>query len=148
MTGRVKLDLQIPSRLGDPDAIVLTEPGQEHDALPQHAIPGVSVGVVQALVLIGRPLGEQDCSGIFPAKISAQGLFEGAAEEHRRPSVLFFPAIEVAMPISPRAGEVLADLGVAVGHFRPPAGCPDLPGKVLPNGRREQNRRIGAGKRR
>ena len=85
-------------------------------ALPEHAIPGVSVGVVQVLALAGRPLSEQDRSGIFSAKEGAQGSFEGAAEQHRCPGVLLLPAIEIAMPIPPRAGEVLADLGVAVGH--------------------------------
>ena len=55
-------------------------------------------------------------SGIFPAKERAQSQFEGATEEHRRPRVLLLPAIEIAMPIAPRTGEVLADLGVAVGH--------------------------------
>jgi hypothetical protein len=94
----------------------MAEPVQEHDSLPQHTIPGVSVGVVQALALTVRPLGEQGCSGIFPAKIGSQGLFEGAAEEHCRAGVLLLLAIEVAMPITPRAGEVLADLSVAVGH--------------------------------
>ena len=71
---------------------------------------------MQPLILTGRPFGEQDCSGIFPAKIGAQSLFEGAAEEHRRTGIFLLPAIEIAMPIAPRAGEVLADLGVAVGH--------------------------------
>ncbi len=74
----------------------------------QHPIPAVTVGVVQDLVLALRPLGEQDCSGIFPAKIGAQSSFEGAAEKHRRTGVLLLPAIEVAMPITPRAG---SDIG-------------------------------------
>jgi hypothetical protein len=36
--------------------------------------------------------------------------FEGPAEEHGRPGVLLLPAIEITMPIPPRAGEELADL--------------------------------------
>ena len=111
-----EFDLQIPSGLADLDTIVLAEPVQKHDSLPEHAIPGISVGVVQALALASRPLGEQNCSRIFPAKIGAQSLFESAAEQHRRSCVLFLPAIEIAMAIPPRAGEVLTDLGVAVGH--------------------------------
>ena len=59
---------------------------------------------MQAPVLRGRPFGEQDCSGIFPA------------EQHRRPGVLLLPTLEIAMLIKPRAGQVLANLGVAVGH--------------------------------
>src|ERR1017187_65638 len=84
--------------------------------MPENAIPGVSVGIVQVLVLTSRPLVEQDCSGIFPAKKGAQGSFEGAPEEHGRPGIFFSPAIEISMPIAARAGEVLADLGGAVGH--------------------------------
>ena len=70
----------------------------------------------RVLALTGRPLGEQHCSGIFSAKERAQSPFEGATEQHRRSGVLLLPAVEIAMPIAPRAGEVLADLGVAVGH--------------------------------
>lgn len=40
-----ELDLQIPSRPVDRDAIVLTEPVQEHDALPEHAIPGFRIRI-------------------------------------------------------------------------------------------------------
>ena len=71
---------------------------------------------MQILALTGRPLVEQDCSRIFLAKKGAQSSFEGAAEQHRRTGVLLLPAIEVAMPVTPWAGGVLADLGVAVGH--------------------------------
>jgi hypothetical protein len=60
--------------------------------------------------------GEQDGSGIFPAKERAHSPFAGATEEHCRTSVLFLPPIKISMPIPPRAGEVLADLGVAVRH--------------------------------
>src|SRR5579864_5853881 len=103
---------------------------------------------MQALGLTGGPLGEQDGARIFPAKEGTQGLLEGATEQHRRTGVLLLPAIEVAMAIAPRAGEVLADLSVAVGHVRPPVGCPDLPVKAHPSGRLKQSRQGGAGKRR
>src|SRR5258708_5917681 len=49
-------------------------------------------------------------------KHGTQSSFEGATEQHRCTSVFLLPAIEIAMPIAPRAGKVLADLGVAVGH--------------------------------
>src|ERR1017187_3616418 len=75
-----ELDLQIMSRPADLDTIVLAEPGQEHDSLSKHTIPGVSVGVMQALTLTDRPLVEQNCPGIFPAKKGSQGSFEGAAD--------------------------------------------------------------------
>jgi hypothetical protein len=41
-------------------------------------------------------------------------LFEGSAEEHGGPGILLPPAVEITMPIASRAGEVVADLGVAV----------------------------------
>src|SRR5579862_7466344 len=99
---------------------------------------------MQILALTGRPLIEQNGTGIFPAKEGAQGLFEGAPEEYRCAAVLLLPAVEVAMLVSLRTGQVLADLGVAVGHFRPPADCPGLRVKVLPNGRRQRSRQIEA----
>src|ERR1035437_6660548 len=71
---------------------------------------------MQLLGLAGRPLRKQDCSGIFPAKEGTKGLFESATEQHRRTGVLLLPAVKRAMPVAPRAGEILADLGVAVGH--------------------------------
>src|SRR5579864_3058840 len=143
-----EFDLKVALRLADPDTIILAEPGQECDSLPEHAIPGVSVGVMQALGLTRGPLGEQHCSRIFPAKESTQSLFEGTTEQHRGAGVFLLPAIEVAMPITPRAREVLADLGVAVGHIRRPVGCPGLQGKVLPNDWRVRIRRVGTKKHR
>src|SRR5579864_2511345 len=98
-----EFDLQVTLRLADPDPIVLAESGQQCDPLPEHPIPGVSIGVMQALVLTGGPLGEQHCSRIFPAKESSEGLFEGAAEQHRGAGVFLLPAIEIAMPIAPGA---------------------------------------------
>jgi len=100
----------------DLDAIVLAEAGQKHDSLPQYAISGVAVGIVQVLTLAGRPLGEQDGSAVFTPKECTIGSFEGAPEEHYCTGVFLLPPLEIAMPIAPRAGEVLADLGVAVGH--------------------------------
>src|ERR1035438_3005639 len=71
---------------------------------------------MQALILTSRPLRKEHCSRIFTAKKGSQGSLEGATEQHRRPGILLLPAIKIAMPITPRAGEILADLGVAVGH--------------------------------
>src|ERR1017187_6723323 len=71
---------------------------------------------MQVLVLTGRPLGEENCPRLFPTKKGAQGLFESPTEQHCRTRILLLPAIEIAVPITPRASEVLADLGVAVGH--------------------------------
>jgi hypothetical protein len=60
-----RLHVQVATWLKNLDAVVLAEPVQQHEALPQHAIPGVTLGVMQALALVLRPLGEQDCSRIF-----------------------------------------------------------------------------------
>ena len=78
------------------------------------------------LVFVRRPLAEEDVARIFAAKVGAQGLFEGAAKEHGCTGVLFLPAIEVAMAITPRAGQVLTDLGIAVGHQATCGSCPRL----------------------
>jgi hypothetical protein len=111
-----ELDLQITSRLVDLDSTVLAEAGQEHDSLTEHAIPGISLRIMQLLALTGTPLRKQDFSGIFPPKECSQCLFESATEEHRCPGIFLFPAVEIAIPIPPRTGEVLADLRVAICH--------------------------------
>ena len=116
-----ELDLQVTPRLVNPDAVVLAEAGEEHDPLLEHAIPGVVVRKVQILIFASRPFTKEDVPGIFTAKVGAQSLFEGTPEKHRGTSVFLFPAIEIAMAIAPRAGQVLTDLGVAVvssGHLR------------------------------
>ncbi len=43
-------------------------------------------------------------------------LFEGTAEQHGGPEVFLLPAIEVAVAVTARAGQILGNLGVAVGH--------------------------------
>src|SRR5205823_502105 len=86
------------------------------DSLLKHTIPGVSVGVLQVFALTGRPLGEQNRAGVFSAKERPQRSLKGATEEHCCPGILLLPPIQIAMPIAPRAGEVLADLGVTVRH--------------------------------
>ena len=55
-------------------------------------------------------------AGIVPLKESGQGLLKGSAEQHSCAGVFFPPTVEVAMPVAAWATEVLADLGIAVGH--------------------------------
>src|SRR5208282_504956 len=81
-----------------------------------NANPGVVAGVGQAHVLASSPLLEQHRRRVFAAKKGGQGLFESSAEEHGRARVFLLPTIEVAMPVTSRAAEILADLGVGVGH--------------------------------
>src|SRR5438045_5165057 len=65
---------------------------------------------------MGCPFPIEHLGGILSLKVSSHGLLEGSAEQHGGPSVLLFPAIEVAMLVAARAGEILTNLGVAVGH--------------------------------
>ena len=66
--------------------------------------------------LAGRPLLEQDYRWIFVAEQGRHRLLEAATEQHGGANVLLLPAIEVAMAVTARAGQVLRDLGVAVIH--------------------------------
>ena len=72
--------------------------------------------VLERAVLMGSPFAEEDGRGILAPEVGGQGLLEGPAKEHGRAGVFLLPAVEVAVAVAPRAGEVLADLGVAVGH--------------------------------
>src|SRR5581483_251021 len=73
---------------------------------------------MQALLLIRSPFTEQGSGSIFAQEVSPERLFEGSPEEHRRSGVFLLPAIQVAVTISSGAGQVLADLGVAVCHSK------------------------------
>ena len=65
---------------------------------------------------MGGPFAKQHRSGVVSAEVGGQSLLKGATEQHRRPGVFLFPAVQVAIPVAARAAEVLADLGVAVDH--------------------------------
>src|SRR5437870_13087596 len=52
------------------------------------------------------------CSG----KEGGKSTFKGAPEEQGCPYVFFLPAIEITMPVTARAGQVLSDLGIAINH--------------------------------
>ena len=66
--------------------------------------------------LHSAPVLEEYCRRIFAAKQGGHCLFEGSAEEHGGAGVFLLPSIEVAVPVTARAAQVLADLGVGVGH--------------------------------
>src|ERR1039458_1913478 len=82
----------------------------------QHPVPGVVAGVGQTHVLAYAPLFEQHSRRVFTAKKGGDGLLEGLAEKHGGTSVLLLASVEVAVPVAARAAEVLANLGVGVGH--------------------------------
>src|SRR6516164_11265286 len=65
------------------------------------------------------PFAEEHGRRIFALEVGRESLFEGPAKEHRGPGVFLAPAIEVAMAVTTRTAQILADLGVAVGQVRP-----------------------------
>src|ERR1019366_3580481 len=122
-------NLLMAQRLVNLDAAVLGEALEQLNSLLQHVVPGVVARVRQLQVLTRRPLLKQDCRWIFATEQSRHRLLEAAAEKHGGAGVFFLPAIEVAMAVTARAGQVLGDLGVAVIHhdafsFREPLPLP------------------------
>src|ERR1019366_6221735 len=103
-------------RLVNLDAPVLHEALEQLNALLKHVVPGVVARVRQLQVLTRCPLLKQNGRWIFATEQSRHRLFEAAAEEHGGANILLLPAIEVAMAVTARAGQVLGDLGVAVVH--------------------------------
>src|SRR6266536_2678257 len=72
--------------------------------------------VLEFLILIELPFLKQGDRRVLMEEIRAESAFKGAAEEHGCPAVLLLPTIEIAMTIAARAGQILADLGIAVYH--------------------------------
>src|ERR1017187_1422667 len=103
-------------RLVNLDAPILDEALEQLNALLKHVVPGVIARVRQLQVLTRRPLLIQNGRGILVTEESCHSLREAAAEEHGGPNIFFLPAIQIAMAITARAGQVLGNLGVAVIH--------------------------------
>src|SRR3989442_11901078 len=97
-------------------AILLAEAVEQLNALLEHAIPAIAMRELQLLILIQCPLLKQGSRRVLPQKVGGQSPFKGAPEKHGCPAVLFLPAIQITMTVAARAGEVLADLGVAINH--------------------------------
>src|SRR5437870_7919193 len=98
------------------NAIILAEAVEQLNALFEHAIPRIAMRILELLILIELPLLKQGSRGILAQKEGGQSPFKGAAEEHGGPSIFLLPTIQITMTIASRAGEVLADLGVAINH--------------------------------
>src|ERR1035441_4283801 len=109
------------------DAPILDEAIEQLNALLKHVVPGVVSRVGQVHVLAWCPLLKQDSRWILATEQSRHRLFEAAAEEHGGPDVFLLPAIEIAMAITARAGQVLGNLGVAVIHHDARSFCTPLP---------------------
>jgi hypothetical protein len=127
-----EFDLQVAAGLPNTNAIILAKAIQELNALLQHAVPGVAVRVLQALVLASSPFTEQDRSRVFAKEVSSERLFKSATEEHGGPRVLLLPAVEVAMAIASGTDEVGTDLRIGVGH-RATSEWATFPGEALDN---------------
>jgi len=72
--------------------------------------------VLELLIVTELPFLKQHSRRVFAQKVGGQSAFKGAPEEHGCPAVFLLPAIEIAMTVAARAGQVLADLGVAIDH--------------------------------
>ena len=114
--GLGEFHLQVAPRLTDADAVVLGKAIKQLHAGLQHAVPAIPLGIVEAGVPVRRPFPVEHRGGILSLKVSRHGLLKGPPKQHGRPGVFLFPAVEVAMLVAARAGQVLADLGIAVGH--------------------------------
>src|SRR4051812_35547064 len=55
---------------------------------------------------------------VLAQKVGTECFFKCAPEQHCRSNIFLDPAVQIAMTIAPRAGQILADLGVAVEHVQ------------------------------
>src|SRR5438034_9615825 len=72
--------------------------------------------VLELLILIELPLLKQGSRRVLAEEVGGQSAFKGAPEEHGCPSIFLLPAIQITMTVAARAGQILADLGIAVDH--------------------------------
>jgi hypothetical protein len=114
--GLGELDLQVAAWKADANPIILREALEQLHSGLQHAIPAVTSRIVETAIPMGNPLPIEGRSSILALEVGSHCLFEGPAEQHGCPGVLLLPAVEVAMIVTARAREILADLGIAVGH--------------------------------
>src|SRR4029077_8275694 len=62
------------------------------------------------------PCVEQNRTAVLSREEGGKSLLKTPAKEQSWPIVLFSPAIQIPMPIAPRAAQILSDLRVAVDH--------------------------------
>src|SRR5581483_1255745 len=111
-----KADLLLAVRLVNLHAPVLGKALQQLNALPKHVVPGVVTRVAQLQVLTRCPLFKQNSCRILVTEQSGHRLLEAAPEQHGGPNISLLPAIHITVTVPPRAGQILRNLGVAVGH--------------------------------
>src|SRR4051812_6470231 len=96
--------------------VFLGEAIEQLNALLEHAVPAVALGVPQRLLLILRPLPVESHGRIFLAEVGPECLLEATAKEHGRAGVSLLPTIEIAVAITAWAAQIMAELRVAVSH--------------------------------
>src|ERR1700739_1442833 len=89
------------------------------DPLVEEAIPRFAFAVFKRSVAVGIPFFEKHSAAILLTEIGTQSFFKAATEDHRRPSLLFPPAIQVTVAIAAGAAQILTDLRVAIDHRCP-----------------------------
>src|ERR1700693_1024182 len=109
-------NLQVVPSLADVNPVVLGKAIEQLHARLQHAIPAVPLGIVNAAVPVSCPFPEEHRGGILPLEVGCHSLLERPAKQHGCTGVFRFPTVEIPMLVAARAGQVLADLGVAVSH--------------------------------
>ena len=65
---------------------------------------------------VSGPLSVEHRGGILPLEVGSHGLLECPAKYHRGPGVFLLSAVQVAVLVATRTGQILADLRIAVGH--------------------------------
>jgi len=113
-----ELDLQIAAGIPDSYPVILDKSREQVDPLLKHLIPGFALGVLQRRVLVLRPSLEKRATRVFAAEQRSQCLFEGTTEQQPGPGFFLLPAVQVTIAVPERAGEILGELGVAVGRRR------------------------------
>ena len=100
--GTDHLDLQVVLRRPNVNAIILDESLEQVDTLVDQTIPGFAFSVLQRGISEDAPFVEERCARILLTKQCSKSFFKTTPEDHR-PSLLFPPSIEVAIPIAARA---------------------------------------------
>src|SRR5215469_9700918 len=111
-------DLKVVLRCSNTNAIALYESLEQVNALVGQTVPRLAVLVIQRSISEETPFLVEGRARIFLSKQGCKSFLKATSEDHRSPSLLFPPSIEVAVPIATRATKVAAELGVAQNHVQ------------------------------
>src|ERR1700678_30407 len=90
------------------------------NSLEQNSIPGFTFSIFKRCVAEHTPFLVERGRAIPLREILGKRFFKTTAKDQSRPRVFFRPAVEVTQPIATGTTQVLADLGIAIGHYQPP----------------------------